>query len=372
MERVRYVQRVMKAGQLHLYFRKGDHREGPLKSVDGTPELKAEVDAILERLAAAGRAKTARPGTVGGMLELYKRSADFATKAPSTQVEYGRMADELTEDAGDVLLTDIDAAWLDDMMSAWALRGYKAANDRRQVLLNALRPAIRDKRVRENPFTSVEKLKRPKALGESHPFWEDDEVEAAIDWAIARKMPGLARAVALGRWGGFRRQTICALPVRARALTTGEDGRPELRLHWVTEKRLVVCDKREDPRLTALLERTPNRTITLAYNDRDQPWKKRALNQAITRMIDSLVQQGKARDGLTPHGLRHARGVELAMAGASDAEIMAQLEHATTHAAKIYRRQAERRRLADAGQDRVDTVVQLKAKRKAAAQTPKA
>ena len=66
---------------------------------------------------------------------------------------------------------------------------------------------------------------------------------------------------------------------------------------------------------------------------------------------------------LTIHGLRHARGVELAIAGASDAEIMAQLEHATDRAAKIYRRQAERRRLADAGQDRLDNVIELRERR---------
>jgi hypothetical protein len=37
------------------------------------------------------------------------------------------------------------------------------------------------------------------------------------------------------------------------------------------------------------------------------------------------------------------------MAGASDAQIMLQLEHATDRAAKIYRRQADRRKMADAG-----------------------
>ncbi|PZR94891.1 MAG: hypothetical protein DI537_06270 [Stutzerimonas stutzeri] len=60
------------------------------------------------------------------------------------------------------------------------------------------------------------------------------------------------------------------------------------------------------------------------------------------------------RLGLSLHGLRHARGVELAESGASDAEIMAQLEHATDHTAHIYRRQAQRRELARSAQQRVD------------------
>jgi hypothetical protein len=44
---------------------------------------------------------------------------------------------------------------------------------------------------------------------------------------------------------------------------------------------------------------------------------------------------------------------------------MSQLEHATDRAAKIYRRQAERRGLADNGQAKVDRVIDIRAKRKA-------
>lgn len=69
--------------------------------------------------------------------------------------------------------------------------------------------------------------------------------------------------------------------------------------------------------------------------------------------------------GLSLHGLRHSRGVELAEAGASDAEIMAQIEHAADKAAKIYRRQAERCGLTDDGQAKIDNVIDLRAKRKA-------
>jgi len=68
---------------------------------------------------------------------------------------------------------------------------------------------------------------------------------------------------------------------------------------------------------------------------------------------------------LTIHGLRHARSIELALAATGDAEIMSQIEHATDRQAKIYRRQADRRKLADAGQDRADNVVSLPAKRAA-------
>ncbi len=122
----------------------------------------------------------------------------------------------------------------------------------------------------------------------------------------------------------------------------------------------MLADKREDGRLTALLASTPNRALTIAYNQRGDPWKPRQLNQAVDRLIDHLAKANRVRPNLTIHGLRHARGVELALAGATDAEIMSQLEHATDRAAKIYRRQADRRQMADAAQSKVDSVIQLR------------
>ena len=83
--------------------------------------------------------------------------------------------------------------------------------------------------------------------------------------------------------------------------------------------------------------------MTIAYNTDGLPWKERQLNQALDRLLDALAKVGGA------------------LAGASDAEIMAQLEHATDRQARDYRRQAQRRALADSGRDKVDNVVKLKA-----------
>ncbi len=69
---------------------------------------------------------------------------------------------------------------------------------------------------------------------------------------------------------------------------------------------------------------------------------------------------------LTLHGLRHSRGVELALAGASDSEIMSQLEHADSRTAQIYRWQAERRQLADSAQAKINESIRRRVARKAA------
>jgi integrase len=170
---------------------------------------------------------------------------------------------------------------------------------------------------------------------------------------IDRGQPGLARAIGLGRWAGFRRSTICEITEAGRILTN--NGGIERRLRWITEKSGVMSDKPEDPRLTDLLDhRTWPEGDHLAYNKFGLPFAARQLSQALERVIGRLALDGDVREGLTFHGLRHARGVELARAGASDAIIMAQLEHRTTHSARIYRRQAERATLADLGQDLIN------------------
>ena len=281
-------------------------------------------------------------------------AGDFLGLAASTQREYLRMATEIRAHYGATPLRALTPARVLEMRDDWAPRGYKATNDRLQVLKNALKNATADKRIKSDPFDGVADMTRPHDLELGNLPWEDGEVEAAIAWCLARKLPGLARAIGLGRWASFRRGTICRIPLAARRKAQNARREPEQRLNWITEKRKVLCDKREDPRLTALIESTPNRALTIAYNQDGNPWKERQLNQALDRMLADLAKKGLARPQLTLHGLRHARGEELAATGASDAEIMAQLEQSTEHSARIYRRRASRRRMADAAQDRID------------------
>ena len=372
--KVSYVQRIRRRdGRVDLYFRKGEHREGPLKSSDATPELQAEVDFILARLETVARAQKPKPGSIGGYLQRYRGSDRWRSLAQSTQAHYGRLASEIQSDLGCVPIRDVTRAWLRDLRDAWAVRGHKATYDRMQVLKNALIEAMDDGSLPDDPFHGLKKVRRPSGSDEAHPIWTDAEVAAAIEGTIERGQPGLARAIALGRWAGFRRGTICAIPLHARIVGADDEGNPQKRLYWVTQKRKVLCDKREDARLTSLLDRTPARALTIAYNSDEQPFKPRQFNQALDRHMARLATEGKVRAGsdadgvvycpLDIHGLRHSRGTELAEAGASEAEIMSQLEHATDRAARIYRRQAERKRMADAAQGRVDQVIQLRSKK---------
>lgn len=355
-------------GKEHVYFRKGNFRQR-LTAPWGTQALADEAAAAAQRVQAR---PAPRVGTLVGAVKAYrgdpalgiKPSADFVTLAPSTQGRYDRWLDEFERIFDGVLLSDVNAAFILALRNKWALRGYEAANTALQVLKNVCTPAMITEEIEGNPFGLIDKVQRPQGLGIRNPRWEDAEVEAVIAHTEKRR-PGLARAVALGRWGGFRKQTICRVPLRARITRASADGVDARRILWLTEKREVLCDRREDIRLTELLERTPNRALTIAYNSQGQPWKPRALSHALDRVIACLAKKGLVRPTLTVHGLRHARGVEIALMGGSDAEIMAGLDHASSRTAAEYRKQADRLRLADAMQDRVDAeIIRLRAKPK--------
>ena len=93
---------------------------------------------------------------MGGAIQRYRKSADFIRLAQSTQKEYERLLNEIAADVGEVRLAEVDIAWITDLRDLWAPRGHKATNDRVQVLKNALAPAVKDQRIKLNPFAGLE------------------------------------------------------------------------------------------------------------------------------------------------------------------------------------------------------------------------
>lgn len=288
-------------------------------------------------------------------IDQYLQSAEYQILAQSTQKEYARVSEHLRDELGETLLADCTRSWLRKLRARWSQKGHRAAAMKLQLLKNVLAPAMLDEIVAPYLFTGMKRITSRNPAGEPNAIWSDEEVEAVIDYAISRRQDGLARAVGLARWAGFRRGTICEITQDARVSILKATG-VERRLRWDTEKTGVLADKPEDSRLTDLLD---ERTITcaghLSYSAYGEPWAPRQLSQALQRVVEALAGRGIVRHGSTLHGLRHARGVELAEAGASDAMIMAQLEHKTPHSARIYRRQADRSRLADLGQQLIDS-----------------
>lgn len=292
--------------------------------------------------------KEARPRTIYSMLERYLECAEFRSRSLSVQAEYTRVARHLQREIGGALAVDLVRDDIRNWRDQWSQAGHRAATIRLQVLRNALEPLLADSVLPADLFLRLQRVHRPHGTPEQNPIWLDAEVEAFIAHCIATGADGLARAVALGRWAGLRRQTIIAVLETDRTVKCLRGGQMRRRLQCVSAKGEVLLDIPEDPRLARVLnDLTYGCGDTIAFNRLGMPWKARQLNQALDRVIARLAADEQVRPNLTLHGLRHARGVELAEAGCSDAELAAQLGHADAQTARVYRRQAETRRLAD-------------------------
>jgi len=340
---VKYVNRVIgKDGVERLYLRKRGEPPIRLTSPWGSEELRREVERLLDK----GAVK-ALPGTLGLALRAYELdSAEFAGLRPSTKREYRYILSELEDDFGALPVSAFQGARILQLRNLWARRGHRAANVRLQVLKNVLRPCVIAGQIPGgDPFAQVPQVRRPADAREPHRIWPDAVLRAVIEGALAEKRHGLARAIALGRYAGARRGDLVRLTPAAR-----RDGR----IQFTSGKRKVRVDIPEDAQLTHWMEIIPPPPKTreadgaLVYGMRRAAYTEDGLSQELAKLVARLHSAGKIdAPNYDLHGLRHTRGVELALAGCSDAQGAAQMGHASASSFAQYRRQADRIRMAD-------------------------
>jgi integrase len=259
---------------------------------------------------------------------------------------------------------DFTPGFLLELRDAWAARGYRAANYRRQILKNVQERSLIEGTLEIDPFSRVGGVRRPSQMKEPHPLWPAPVVESVIRGLIAKKRYGLARAVVIGRYTGARRGDLVKLTKAARG-----NGR----FSFLSGKRFVPVDLPEDPALTAWLAEIPDmqpdeprqgRKVdaasadsvirlktappTLVFNLENKRYTEDGLGLELKKAIVALQAAGKLpAANFDLHGLRHTRGVEIALSGASDAQGAAMMGHWSPTSFAQYRRQADRVRMSD-------------------------
>jgi len=359
MYNVKKVQRP--SGAIFLYFRPvGGGRLTRLQSAlpeawEGSP-LKAEVDGLL-----ASKKGQASGPTLADAIRRYKTDdPDYAVLAPSTKGLYQVALRQMTKQLGRTPVSDFKPAFIDELRNRWAKQGHRAANVRLQVLKNVLRPSVIAGRIKGgDPFTMIRGVRRPRDLPEPHVIWSDDTVDVLIRHAVETKWFGVARAIALGRYAGLRLGDMVQIT---------QSSRQAGRLLFMSGKRRIQVDMAEDSRLTELLDRTPDAQsgttrskapgqraqTTIVYNRRGRPYSANGLGQAFRTVVGTAFKAKLVpSDRYSAHGLRHTFGVELALAGVTDAEGAALMGHGSPHSFVTYRRQADQKSLSDAGQKKV-------------------
>ena len=354
-------------GVVRAYLRRKDLPLLALQSAIPEPGQEAGSALAAEVARYLGAAPAPAPrGTFSRAMKDYELSPDFAIKlGDGTKYEYGLIMKEFELSFGDWTLGEFKPRDVRRLRDGWAVkRGFRAANIRLQVLKNILKGPMIDGEIEHNPFTGIDNVVRPRHFGEPHPLWSQEVVKAVVAGAINKRLYGLARAVVLGRYAGARRSDLVKLKPKAR-----EAGR----LKYLSGKGNVPVDIREDARLTNQLDAIPaaqpdearqGRKLvagvqslpptTLVFNVMNRAYRDKALGVALGKLVGQLYAAGEIdSDAYDLHGLRHTRGVELALAGCTDAEGAAQLGHANPISFQQYRRQADRLRLADAADDKV-------------------
>lgn len=368
---MRHVHKITKAdGRVFLYLRKAGLPRVALKSEwseSADSDLAREVEALVKAMSP----DTAIPGTIKAATRAYEQSADWRRLAQSTQDIYRIYLKEFDADMGALPITAFTPGFVLKLKNLWAAKGHRAANLRLQVLANVLRPAMIEGLVSANTFELVGQVARPRELAEPHPIWPVEVVEAVFSAALEERRFGVARAVALGRYTGARRGDLATMS--RKALQQG-------RVRFLSGKRRVPVDIPQDPAMTALLARTPaaqplsawqatraaakrrsvTESLTLVYNMDGQTYTESGLGKAVIDLVKSLHADGRLdADHYDLHGLRHTRGVELALAGCTDAQGAAMMGHSSPSSFAQYRRQADRIRMAD---DAADKVTALRAR----------
>lgn len=373
---MKYVNPVHRPnGTVDLYLRKKGlpsvrlNSPMPPAGEEAGSALEAEVKAAIKLYTAKAPVK----GSLKAALNAYELTdPDFLACAESTKTLYKGYLGELEEDLGDVPVLAFTPAFLQQLRTGWAPRGYRAANMLMQVLKNALMPALIDAGVEADPFSMIKSVRRPADAGEAHIIWPEAVVTAVIERAIATRRYGLARAVAIGRYVGARRGDLVKIAKGARQGGNLVNGaRYGGQFAFLSGKKKIPVNQPEDPMLTRWLNTTPDEQPasawqagvrrrtgvipipprTLVYNTRNKRYTESGLQQALDDVVAELfLEEIIDSDQYDLHGLRHTRGVEAAIAGCTDAQGAALLGHGSPSSFTQYRRQADRLRMSRDGQ----------------------
>jgi integrase len=360
---MKYVNRITRPdGTLQLYLRKKGLPNVRLPDGLADAELETFVTQLIAELSPEEKPTV---GTLRQALRAYElEDPNFAILAKSTKYEYRLILKELEDDLGKLAVSAFTPAFVNRLKGLWARRGHRAANLRLQVLKNVLKGSLIAGTLKKDPFPLVGQVRRPRELAEPHLIWSEEVFETVMAEALQRKRYGLARAVAVARYVGARRGDLVAI---------ARNARRHGRFQYLSGKRGVRVDIPEDPLLTAWLDATPDAppdeprrgrkvkagekpvlTVTLIYNVAGRPYSQDGLGQELAKLVASLKVGGRLdSERYDLHGLRHTRGVELALAGCSDAEGAAMMGHRSAASFVQYRRQADKVRLSDAAAARL-------------------
>lgn len=324
--RVSGVKEYRVKGRLYRYHRaSGTPIDTSLKG----QALAAEVDR-LDKLHAPQKAKA---GTLGGLLESWKRSPSFTELKSRTRSDYQAIMDYLRPVAGTPLAM-ISSGWiakLRDKTVKAKRTGF--TNHMLAMLSSAFRHGVEYELADKNPVAGISKARMPDDRKKPNRPWTAEERRnvPAVAWAQLR-LP-----ILLARTWGIRRGDIVAMSRSAYA-----DG-------WLTFRAgknnalitLPVLGELRREMDAAMLVAPKGDSTNLCLNTRGKPWTAGGLSAQLDKFFEECRERGIMGPGGSLHGLRHSLGAELRRAGYTTEQRKMVLGHDTDEMAEHYAASAD-------------------------------
>lgn len=319
---------VSRHGKVTWRVRRKHGRRVTLTAEYGTPEFWAEYRVALEHATPPAAAPSG--GSVEAVLNIYRRSPEWAALAPATRKQRETIYRAVLPVIGQVQLSKITSADLRASRDHRATTPH-AANNFLKAMRGLFGWAAGRNLVKTNPTKDVPLLKgKNDAIG-FHTWSEDELALFESRWPIGTRE---RLAFDLLLYTGLRRGDVVRL------------GRQHVRdgvLTLRTEKTGSPIVLPILPPLAASIDAATTGDLTFLVTDRGQPMVKESFGNWFRDACRAAAVPGSA------HGLRKAGATRAAENGATEAQLMAMFGWSTGKMAQHYTRAADKKRLAGEG-----------------------
>lgn len=271
------------------------------------------------------------PDMLGDLIVRFQDSPEFKELAEKTRKDYRRYMDWLRLNFGDVLIEQIDRAFVLEIRDSFQ-DTPRTANYYVSVLSRLFSFAIDRGLANTNPASAIKKLR----TGPGHQPWPDNLIQKALE----RAYPELGRAIRLALYTG-QRESDCVT-----VSWSHYDGEGIEVVQQKTGARLWVAAHRD---LRAMLDDMPRTSLVVLTTKTGRPWKADHLRHEITKLVRDC-----GFEGYSFHGLRKNATKRLAEAGCSEHEIMAITGHTTSQMVQEYSKSARQKQLSTAAVHRLE------------------
>lgn len=276
------------------------------------------------------------PGSIGALVALYLKSADFKAKADKTRATYRGALERLRLAHGDKLVRGLRQRHILTMLEN--LPGRQ--DNLRKVLSLILGLAVERDWITVNPMTGV---RRPRKATRGFRAWSDAEVAAyEAHWPHGSRE---RLALALLLYTGQRRSDVVRM------------GRQHIKdgsIRVVQQKTGADLWIPLHAALKAEIEAAPKDHLCLLTTQYGEPFSP----AGFTNRFHQWAKDAGLSD-CTPHGLRKTASVRLADAGCTPSQIMAITGHRNLSEVTLYTAQADQARLAAEAMSRLENGTKL-------------